>query len=261
MPQINKIDVPRHRPQDPYHHTYDNIPADALSRRINLVNNSVDANTSSIVSASGTTGSLNNRISKSLHNNGELKKEAVENTAHSVGSHADDVWDDPADYQIWQASRKAPFVRMTKDESEKLAKIQNEANRLIVLLDTSKDQTQTINSGSLHLGKSGDIEWIVESDGKVNAILRQDVIRRITHHVPSLNASKDAFSVDGIVPVDLFAHVKVFVNGTQLFPESPIPIPTTEQTSGVRLLTYDRNNGYFTLSNALLSTDVVWINV
>jgi hypothetical protein len=118
MPNINSILPVLYDGNQPYHVEFDNLPLKNILLRIDLVNSQVDINTDIIRSSAGNCGTLSNRLSVSIDDDGKIKTASVDQSVHSIGAHNDGVYNG------------IEYVRMTKSERDKLSLVQSEANKL-----------------------------------------------------------------------------------------------------------------------------------
>ena len=128
MPEINKIPESSclYDGNQPYHVHYDNLPLKNILKRIELVNYQVDINSDILRGSSGTAGSLSNRL-VSLHDNGKIKTSSVNSSLHNIGHHTDGSYEG------------VDYVRMKKDERDKLELVNSEANKLYIEIEDKLD--------------------------------------------------------------------------------------------------------------------------
>ena len=127
MPEINKIPESSclYNGNQPYHVHYDNLPLKNILKRIELVNYQVDINSDILRGAN-----LSSRL-VSLHDNGKIKTSAVNSSLHNIGHHTD------GSYQ------GIDYVRMKKDERDKLELVDSEANKLYIEIEDKIDTSST----------------------------------------------------------------------------------------------------------------------
>jgi hypothetical protein len=127
MPEINKIPESSclYNGNQPYHVHYDNLPLKNILKRIELVNYQVDINSDILRGAN-----LSSRL-VSLHDNGKIKTSAVNSSLHNIGHHTD------GSYQ------GIDYVRMKKDERDKLELVNSEANKLYIEIEDKIDTSST----------------------------------------------------------------------------------------------------------------------
>lgn len=136
MPEINKIPEVLYNGNQPYHVHYDNLPLKNILTRIDLVNAQVDINSNILRGCCGTAGTLNNRLSVSLKEDGSLKSGAVDLANHNIGAHKD------GPYLDYETNELIDYVRMKRDERDKLELIDSEATNIVLQIE------DTINSMS-----------------------------------------------------------------------------------------------------------------
>ena len=142
MPNIESIPVPSYIDLSAYNAIVDNIPIFALAEQIQVINTQVDNNSAILAQSIGTQGSLANRLSQSINDDGSLKAEAIDDALHSIAEHLDTI----------------DFVRMTMDERTKISFIADNATSLAIDISTISGVIPFINE-TLTLGGSDSIVW------------------------------------------------------------------------------------------------------
>jgi hypothetical protein len=249
MPRIDLIDVPLYRPVDPYHFEYDNLPLKAILRRQNLINLALDNVISQTRDAVGTQGSFANRLNQSLDPDGNLKVTAIDEALHSIGAHTDDD----------------TFVRMLKEESDKLALIDDEANKLSVEVEIDDEDPVSFDNGSIRFVSSPSVSWSVESPNKISANLAFDLASAHRHYydmVPVMVSNYTSYQVNSVSSEYIEGSLRVFINGMRLSASVEIYVPGPLVTDPWTAMTYteDSANGEFTLSTAISEDDVIRID-
>jgi hypothetical protein len=133
MPEINKIPEVLYNGNQPYHVHYDNLPLKNILSRIDLVNAQVDINSDILRGCSGSMGTLSDRISVSIQDDGNLKTDSIDNAEHNIGAHSDGA------YQGIQ------YVRMKKDERDKLGLIDPGATNFRIEIEDSYTSMDSIS--------------------------------------------------------------------------------------------------------------------
>jgi hypothetical protein len=152
MPDISKIQNVLYDGNQPYHVHYDNLPLKNILTRIDLVNSQVDINTDILRGSCGSVGTLNNRLSVSIEEDGKIKNEAMDEALHNIGAHSDGSYDG------------VDYVRMKQEERDKLSFIESNANNLTLQIEDAISNLPTIDNvtfenGSLSLRSSDTISF------------------------------------------------------------------------------------------------------
>lgn len=147
MPDINKITEVLYNGLYPYHVHYDNLPLKNILQRIDLVNHQVDINSDILRGAGGSVGSLSNRLSVSLHDNGKIISSSVDNSLHNIGHHKDGSYGGIS------------YVRMKEEERDKLSRIQSEANKLYLEIEDKIDSGNLLSSPNYYTVDTGKLKF------------------------------------------------------------------------------------------------------
>jgi len=268
MPRIELINVPLYNPNDPYHWQFDNLPLQNLMRRQNLINLALDDLITQTRDAIGTQGTLANRLNQSIEEDGSLKKTAIDDAYHSMGNHTDDEWDDPEEYDLWVANRVAPFVRMEKAESDKLANVAAGATDFWIQIqrDTDGEDVVDFDAGVLKLLPSSTVSWEVIAPNKLKAHLGFPVASAHKHyydqipvHYDGSNPDYKKYKINTVASEYVEGSLRVFVNGLRLTASEALYVPGELVNDPWTLLTYTPNHeeGTFLLAAAALSEDDV----
>jgi hypothetical protein len=274
MPRIELIDTPLYTANDPYHWRYDNIPLQNLSKRQELINLSLDNVLDQLRDAVGTQGTISNRLNQSIDPDGSLQAKAIDDALHSMGSHTDDYTGTTATelaaYNLWVAGRSAPFVRMEKAESDKLANVASGATdvSLEIQRDDAGLDVVDITSGVARLEPSSSVTWDVTGN-VVQAHLNFPVAAAHQHYYDQTPVHANTGSPDyinykantgGTAFVD--GSLRVYINGIRLTTTNSVYVPGNLVTDLWTLLTFttDATSGTFALSAAISSDDVIYID-
>lgn len=252
MPRIELIDVPLWQSNDPYHWEYDNLPLKNLMRRQNLINLSLDRVISQLRDAVGTQNTVANRLNQSISPDGSLKAAAVDETMHDIGSHTD----------------SEEYVRMTKDQSDKLNRVADEASDVVVDI-VIDDTTIPFHEGNLTLTPSSTITFSFETPNvlKFNMAFPAEAAHR--HYYGSTPVSQDivnpdykTFWVNPGHTAFVSGSLKVYVNGVRLSSVYSIYVPGALVTDPWTLLSFTPTpaTGAFALSDAISEDDVIEID-
>lgn len=271
MPRIELIPVPLFTANDPYHWVYDNIPLQNLMRRQNLINMSLDNVIDQITDAIGSQGSISNRLNQSIEEDGGLKKDAVDETLHGMEYHTDDTWGDDVEYDAWIATRTGPFVRFTKEESDKLSDIASGATDfwVRVQLDDDGDDLADFDAGMLTLIPSSTLTYEITSGNKLSFHLNFPVESAHAHyydlepvHADTGDPDYKNYKVNSIASPYMEDTLRVYVNGLRLSASASIYAPGQLVNDPWTALTFtpDHEAGTFELSAALSEDDVIRVD-
>jgi len=268
MPRIELISVPLFNPEDPYHWQFDNLPLKNLMRRQNLINVALDDLIAQTRNAIGTQGSLSNRLNQSLNEDGSLKSSAIDDTLHLIGSHTDDEWGDVDEYELFQETRIAPFVRMMKSEADKLETISSGATDVTVEIqkDDAGDEVVDFDAGSVRFVPSSSVTWEVIAPNKVKAHLGFPIASAHVHyydqtpvHVSLSDPDYRNYRANSLSTPYIEGSLRVMVNGLALSETDSIYVPGALVDDPWTLLkfTSDSENGTFSLSAVIAEEDVI----
>ncbi|MCF6237713.1 MAG: hypothetical protein L3J79_02690, partial [Candidatus Marinimicrobia bacterium] len=215
MPRIELLPVPLHSPEDPYHYEYDNLPLKALMTRQELINNAVDNIVDDFRDAIGTQGSVSNRLNQSINADGSLKKTAIDTSLHSIEEHAD----------------SDNYVRMTKEESDKLSLIASESTDITLQVDDGTDQID-LTSGEIIFRSSTSIDVELEAPNIVKFNLGFDTAAAHRHYygltpvdANLTNPDLINYKVNSIPSAFVSGSLRVFINGVRLYSDKEVYIP------------------------------------
>jgi len=257
MPEINLIPEVLYAAEQPYHFHYDNLPLKNILDRIDLVNSQVDINTNNLRGSSGTVGSLSNRLSVSLGNDGTLNTVAVDNSLHNIAKHVDG--DDGG----------LTYVRMLESERDKLALIDSDANDISVEVQTIST-TVLFSSGTVRFQPSDTVTLSVEAPDivKINSAFPSDAAHQHNydltpaHQVPA-TPDYTNYKTTSLNTPFVTGSLRVHVNGVRLSSTGQVRVPDIA-TADTWTLTYVSSEtpatGLFTLNRALVATDIIRID-
>lgn len=275
MPDIQSIPEVLYQADQPYHVHYDNLPLRNILDRIGLVNIQVDINTDIIRGASGSAGSLNARLDKSLDSAGNIKSEAVDDANHGIASHVDG----------------GGFVRMTDVERSKLLGIQSEANKLEIEIEDSEPGSSTFvtvppsgSNGVLKFRKSSTIfmEFQNPDTVRLHSVFPPDAAHRHNcdlipaYDIPSAPTYK-VYRTTSVNTPFREGSLKVYVNGIRItkvpvkvlnYASSAVTIPNSGGVSvypasswvNTHIISESHLAGTFELNRALSPNDVIRID-
>jgi hypothetical protein len=267
MPDINKITEVLYDGNQPYHVHYDNLPLKNILTRIDLVNAQVDINTNILRGCAGSVGTLSNRLSASIEDNGKLKSSAVDISLHNIGYHSDGVYDG------------IEYVRMTKAERDKLETIESESNKIeIEVEDSVSSETQVdhvfIYNGYVRLKSSDTIAFQFIAPDTIKAHSKFTLEAAHIHHYeiePSylIAGFPDYINFKTTSANTAFREgsLRVYVNGFKLNSTSPVRVLTGDMNPMVLenwkylyIASQSSEQGLFSLNSAITSTDIILID-
>jgi hypothetical protein len=266
VPNISNISVPLHNPLDPYHHEFDNAPLKKLITRQELINGAVDSNTDLMIAAIGSAGTLANRLNQSLESDGSLKKTAVDDVDHNIGSHVDGLGESSPG-----ASDSVSFIRMKQDERDKLSLIESGSNSLVAEF-TTPSTTVSYTNGNLDFEPSDSISWHI-SNSKIYAnttfpatSLHQHVYNDTPVHSDAVTPDYTNYKVNTVSTPYISGSLRVHINGTRLLEDTlvlvpPAANPELDASTWVALkFTATPASGIFVLSSAITLSDVIVVD-
>lgn len=255
MPRIELVDVPLHKPLDPYHFEFDNQPLEALIVRQQIINDAVDINKQIMTESIGTQGTLANRLAQSIEDDGSLKTQAVDDAMHSIESHQDTV----------------DYVRMLASERDKLTLIQDEANDLTIRVElnanTSLDDISFV-SGEIVIEDTSTVTWEVGAPNKLRANLAFPIAAAHQHfydlmpiHQNNISPDYTNYKTTTVNTAFIEGSLRIHINGIRISEYEDIYVPdaVTDTQSLIRF-TPDHDAGTFALSRAITDDDVIRID-
>jgi hypothetical protein len=255
MPRIELIPEVFYNPQDPIHWEIDNLPLKAIIRRQNLINLALDNVIEQMRDAIGTQGSLSNRLNQSLKPDGGLKTDAVDGAMHSIESHTDSDM----------------YVRMTREESEKLAHVAEEATNTSFEIYTDETTFVEFSQGVLRIKPSTTVTPSFESPDvlKLNLSFPTSAAHEHYYGLVPIDANQVSpdfknYKVTATDPVTSFVNgsLRVYVNGVRIFEDAEVYVPGPLVDDAWTLLSFTSNHsdGTFELSSALSPEDMIRID-
>ena len=267
MPDISKITDVLYDGNQPYHVHYDNLPLKNILTRIDLVNAQVDINTDILRGSCGSVGTLSNRLSVSLQDNGKLKAMAVDDSLHNIGAHSDGSYDG------------TDYVRMKKDERDKLSIIESNANNLDFEIEDSISNEEVeyivFQSGRIKLKASDTIalQFIAPDTIKAHSIYPYEAAH--IHNYNITPAHQNPSSPDYINYITTSVNtpykegsLRVYINGMRLGfgLEQEIKILTGSDPSvsinwtGYYVTSYSFETGDFSLNTSITASDIIVVD-
>jgi hypothetical protein len=253
MPDIDKIPAVFHKSTDPYHFIFDNIPLETILQRQGVINAQVDNNTQDLGTASGSEGSVANRLVTSLEDNGDLKTSAIDDAIHSVAAHED------AD----------GFVRMTDAERAKLGSVSDDATALTLQFNTVST-TPVFADETVEFDNSDTAVWNFTSPNKISldlafpaSAVHQEFFDRIPVHENGAVPDYLNYKTTTVSTPFISGTLRVYINGIRLTEGVGIWVPPSTGPSGTWILTYFTGApaaGKFTLNRSLDPADIIRID-
>lgn len=255
MPRIELIPEVLYGPLDPIHWEIDNLPLKAILRRQNLINLSLDNVLTELRDAIGTQGSLANRLNQSLNVDGGLKAAAIDEAEHSIESHTDSDL----------------YVRMTREESEKLASVADEATNLSLEIYTDETTFIEFPEGILKIKPSTTITPSFESPDTIkfnisfpSEAAHQHYYGLVPVDADQVNPDYVNYKVTSAEPAVAFIEgsLRVYINGVRIYEDTEVYVPGAMVDDAWTLLSFlpDAVNGSFELSAAIAAEDMIRID-
>jgi|688.fasta_scaffold07368_13 hypothetical protein len=253
MPRIELIPEVLYGPLDPIHWEVDNLPLKAILRRQNLINLALDNVIEQMRDAIGTQGSIANRLNQSLNPNGSLKSDAIDESEHSIESHTD------TDF----------YVRMTREESEKLSTIAEEATNIKFQIYTDEANFFDFEEGILSIQPSSTVTASFESPNilKFNMAFPTEAAHQHHYGLEPIHANLVTpdyinYTTTSTATPFIENSLRVFINGMRIYSDIEVYVPGALVDDAWTLLSFtaDAENGSFELSSALASEDVIRID-
>jgi hypothetical protein len=255
MPNIDTIPEVYYTGLMPYRHEFDNLPLFNILTRQSIINDAVDTNRDELRDSVGSTGSLNNRLSASLNDNGSLRTAAMDAALHSIEAHEDTV----------------DYVRMTNAERDKLALIEDEANLLTLSFETASPSSTPVDfdNGEVLFSDSSSTAWRYEA-GKMFLDLAFPLAAAHGHYYDvepictGICAVGDykTFKVNAASTAYVDGSLRVYINGIRLSETDSVyvPGPTLEDLWTLNSFTSDPPAGTFVLDVAITENDIIRID-
>lgn len=254
MPRIELIPQVFYNANDPIHWDYDNIPLKAIIERQNLINLALDNVIEQMRDAIGTQGSLSNRLNQSIDANGDIKKEAIDQANHSIESHED----------------TPNYVRMTREQSDKLSQIQDNATSLKAKVFIDETNYVEVSTDFIEMKSSNTIKTSFEAPNIIRYDLNIPIEFAHRHYSNIIPTSVDIISdymhyktTNTVNPLPFISgSLKVYINGIRIFQEKEVYVPGFTMDAPWILLKFHSNPdfGVFTLSAPISDDDVIYID-
>ena len=275
MPDISLIPVPFFQGLEPYHHTLDNLPLEALATRDELINDAVDINTGILTDAIGTVGTLANRLNQSINPDGSLITTSVDNTLHNIAMHTDGSTTlNNTDLTTlsnlgYTLTNPVPFVRMLDAERDKLSLIADNATSLQLEVITSTPSTIIFDNQTVTFAGSSSLTWEFISPSTIVGNFALPLNLFHTHNYDLVPVSANIVTPDyinykttSISTAYTQDSLRVYINGIKLTKNSSVMVPSYTGGSPFTATNYTENYaaGTFALSRAITSNDKISID-
>jgi hypothetical protein len=259
MPNINSIPEVLYLPNQPYHYYYDNLPLKNILTRIGLVNIQVDYNTDVLRGSAGSAGSLNNRLDASLEQDGSIKTSSVDSALHNIAYHSDGF-----------DSNGTEYVRMKKEERNKLESISSEANNLSIEINDGSNlfTIPTESNETLKIRNSSTIEFNFQAPNILTAhsVYPPEFAHKHNYNITPAFDIPDGptyrfFKTSAINTPFIEGTLKVYINGIRIT-NVPINVPNSDASSWspTFIETQDHLNGTFDLNRSISDQDIIRID-
>lgn len=256
MPNIDQITPIKYQGLWPYHSHYDNLPLEYIATRIDLVNLATDQNEEILRDAIGSAGTLSNRLNQSIEDDGSLKQTAVDETEHSVGAHTDGEYEG------------VEYVRMLKEERDKLALIADEATAITVEIESEAVQ---FDEGVLIFQDSDTITWEVIPSNIIRANMsfpdtaaHEHYYSLVPVHANLMSPDYTNYKTTSVSTAYIEDSLRVYINGIRINEDDDVYVyDAATGPSGTWTLTSFTGNysaGTFVLNRALSSSDIINID-
>jgi hypothetical protein len=253
VPRIEFIPEIYYQPNDPIHWEVDNLPLKAIIARQELINLALDDVIEQMRDAIGTQGSLANRLNQSIEENGGLKATAIDTALHSIEEHEDT--DD--------------YVRMTKDQSEKLDLIADEATNVSLQVYTDETTFTEFTEGVVEIHPSSTVVPSIEAPNiiKFDMVFPAEAAHR--HYYGLEPVSADIvhpdylnYKVNSIASPFIEGSLRVHINGVRVFEDVEVYVPgaLVDDPWTLMSVTPDHEAGTFELSAAITEYDAIRVD-
>lgn len=266
MPEINKITEVLYDGNQPYHVHYDNLPLKNILTRIDLVNAQVDINSEVLRGSGGSVGTLNNRLSVSLEEDGKLKNSAVDQALHNIGAHEDGEYDG------------VEYVRMKRSERDKLELIQSESNKLeLEIEDVLSSETViehiVVTNGLLKF-KSSDsiaIKFTAPDIVSFHSIYSPETAHIHNYEITPAHQNSSEPDYQNYITSSINTPFKdgtlrVYINGFRINQSNPVRVlvgsdPTNSTNwKNIYVQSLNKDDGTFSLNTSITSSDLILID-
>ena len=271
MPDLNQLPIPKFQGGQPYHFEYDNLPLDTLARRDEIINNAVDSVSKILSDCNGTAGTLANRLSQSIADDGSLLEMAVDESFHNIAYHTDGsitVDANELDYYISlgfpDLVNPVSFVRMIESERIKLSTISDGATNVTVSFETNSNVTVSY-SEPFTIAQSSSIQWELVPDtyNTVQAIVAMNNPHMHYYGQLAVLIINQTYSVPMSQPY-ISGSLRVYINGVALNEYSEIYYPARDENDNLiwstNKFTSNYTNGIFILAYDVQEHDVITVD-
>lgn len=251
MPRIELLPKVLYESMQPYHVHYDNLPLRNLLSLVEVVNSAVDRDAKLLRDAVGSAGTLGNRLSQSLDDDGNLITEAVDVAMHSIESHTD----------------SEDYVVMSQDERNKLELISVEATAVTINVGNVNFPPDKFTKSTLNIRDSESIVWNIESPNILKARMTfppETAHLHFYEYEPVWIENTDGksyFKTTSISTPFIEGSLRVYINGFRIFSEHEILVPDidVEEWSSTNF-TPHYEEGIFEINRIISDEDVIFID-
>lgn len=224
-----------------------------IIRRQNLINLALDNVIEQMTDAIGTQGSLANRLNQSIDADGNLKATSIDEALHSIEEHAD----------------TSDYVRMTKEQSDKLDLIADDATSLALLVNSDGSNLIAFDAGYVQLEPSSTVTPRVETPNILKfdfafpaSAAHQHFYGLVPVHVNLVTPDYIHYKVNSVATPFVDGSLRVYINGIRIFEDAEVYVPGALITDPWTLLSFtpDYVNGLFELSAAISDEDIVRVD-
>lgn len=253
MPQIELIEPVFYTANDPIHWEVDNLPLKNILTRQRLINSALDNVIEELRDAIGTQGSVANRLNQSMNSDGSLKSSAIDDALHTMDDHTDT--DD--------------YVRMTKEQSDKLDLIQEEATDITLTVYTDDTTFVDFETGPLIFKPSSTVTPVIDSPNIISFTMAfpEEAAHRHYYGLVPVDVSLVTpdhinFKVNSMATAFVEGTLRVYINGVRIFEGVDIYVPGPLPEDAWSLMSFEEShtNGRFELSSAITEDDVIRID-
>ena len=239
MPNIDSLPVASYQPLNPYHHYFDNLPIESLLDQIQHINYQTDINDVNITDAIGTTGSLANRLNKSLDPDGGLKTTAVDDAGHSIEEHTD----------------SDTYVRMLVTERDKLSLIESEATDTSIQVNTISTTITWPNASNIFkLIDSDTVAWsVVSNEVSANLTFSETLIVNHYYDVSPVTDDNQNFQTSSMGTEYKTGTLRIYINGLRI-------TTSPKKIGGFYYGELDPASGTFNLNKTISGSDIIRID-
>ena len=253
MPNIDLIPDVLYDGSHPYHYHFDNLPLKNIVIRQQIINAAVDIQNAILTEAKGTAGSLAARLDAALESDGTFSADSIDDTEHSIGAHTDGEYEG------------IEYVRMTQDERDKLALINDEATEFSIQIEDD-----VLSNGPVTFESSDtiDVELIEPATIKFNATFSTDSLRLRYYDVTPVNQDEvpdyTNYFANGLETPYVDGSLRVYINGIRLTADADVLVYAVDDgpSGSWTEISYEESasEGTFALTRAITESDIIRVD-